>query len=56
MCDARVCMVLSPQELNVDMEPQLHTLKVEAPPPRKPGVVLGSVSELVDTLVKTKTI
>lgn len=44
------------QELCVDVEPQLHTVKVEAPPARKAGVVLSSVSELVDNLVAQKLI
>lgn len=39
-----------PQELGVDGTPQLQTLKVEAPPARKAGVVLSSVDELVDKL------
>ncbi len=37
-------------ELGVDLTPRLKTLKVEDPPPRKPGVMAGSVAELVTKL------
>ncbi len=37
-------------ELGIDLAPRLKTLKVEAPPPRKPGVMIGSVGELVEKL------
>jgi electron transfer flavoprotein beta subunit len=37
----------TPAELGVDLTPRLKTLKVEEPPARKPGIILGSVSELV---------
>ena len=37
-------------ELNVDLAPRLKTLKVEALPPRKAGVMVGSVDELVQKL------
>ena len=37
-------------ELNVDLAPRLKTLKVEAPPARKAGVMVGSVDELVQKL------
>lgn len=40
----------------MDMEPQLHTVKVEAPPARKGGVMLGSVGELVERLHADKLI
>ncbi len=38
------------QELGVDVTPQLHIIKVEAPPTRKAGVMVSSVQELVDKL------
>jgi electron transfer flavoprotein beta subunit len=37
-------------DLGVDLTPRLRTLKVEEPPPRKAGVVVGSVAELVQKL------
>ena len=37
-------------ELGVDLAPRLKTLKVEAPPPRKAGVIVASVDELVAKL------
>lgn len=37
-------------ELNVDLAPRLKTLKVEEPPARAAGVILGSVDELVAKL------
>lgn len=42
--------VLTPAELGVDLTPQLATLRVEEPPARKAGVMLGSVQELVARL------
>lgn len=39
--------VLSPQELNIDVSPRLELLKVEAPAPRKGGVMVKDVAELV---------
>jgi len=38
------------QDLGVDPTPRLQTIKVEEPPKRKSGVILGSVAELVDKL------
>ena len=37
-------------ELHVDLSPRLKTLKVEAPPPRKAGIMVASVDELVQKL------
>ena len=37
-------------ELGVDLTPRLKTLKVEEPPAREAGVMVGSVAELVDKL------
>jgi electron transfer flavoprotein beta subunit len=40
----------TPAELDADLTPRLKTLKVEEPPPRKAGVMVGSVAELVQKL------
>jgi electron transfer flavoprotein beta subunit len=40
----------TPADLGVDLTPRLTTLRVEAPPARKPGEILGSVGELVAKL------
>ena len=40
----------SPADLGVDLTPRLKTLKVEEPPPRKAGIIVNSVGELVDRL------
>jgi len=37
-------------ELGVDLTPRLKTLKVEDPPAREAGVMVGAVAELVDKL------
>ncbi|HEX4297558.1 MAG TPA: electron transfer flavoprotein subunit beta/FixA family protein, partial [Devosia sp.] len=37
-------------ELGVDLAPRLRVLKVEEPPARKPGIVVGSVTELLGHL------
>jgi electron transfer flavoprotein beta subunit len=37
-------------DLGVDLTPRLKTLKVEDPPPRKPGIMVASVAELVAKL------
>lgn len=42
--------VLTPQDLGIDITPQLHTLSVEEPSKRKTVVMLSSVEELVDKL------
>jgi len=40
----------TPEDLGVDAAPRLRVLKVEDPPKREAGVVVGDVSELVDKL------
>ncbi|MGE4528182.1 MAG: electron transfer flavoprotein subunit beta/FixA family protein [Rhodospirillaceae bacterium] len=42
--------VTTPADLGVDVAPRLSLLKVEEPPTRKAGVIVGSVAELVDKL------
>tara|TARA_Y100001970_G_scaffold294370_1_gene451922 strand:+ start:22309 stop:23058 length:750 start_codon:yes stop_codon:yes gene_type:complete len=42
--------IKSPDELSVDVEPRLITLKVEEPPKRESGVIVESVTELLDKL------
>lgn len=41
---------LTPQDLGVDVTPQLQTVSVEDPPKRKGGVMVASVAELVEKL------
>lgn len=41
---------MAPADLGVDIAPRLTTLKVEEPPQRQAGVIVGSVAELVDKL------
>lgn len=40
----------TPAELGVDLAPRLTVLKVEEPPVRHAGMIVGSVTELVDKL------
>ena len=42
--------VVSPDDLGVDVTPRVETLKVVEPPPRKSGVKVESVAELVEKL------
>ncbi|MBN2751448.1 MAG: electron transfer flavoprotein subunit beta/FixA family protein [Rhodospirillaceae bacterium] len=42
--------VTTPADLGVDTTPRLTLLKVEEPPTRKAGMIVGSVSELVEKL------
>lgn len=42
--------VMSPAELEVDIASRLVAVKVEEPPQRKAGEIVGSVAELVDKL------
>ncbi len=42
--------VMTPDELGVSVTRHLSTLKVEPPPERQAGIVVGSVEELVDKL------
>lgn len=41
---------LSPDELGVEINASIHTLKVEPPAQRQAGIMVASVSELVDKL------
>jgi len=41
---------VSIEELDVDVAPRLEVVEVTAPPPRKAGIMVNSVSELVDKL------
>lgn len=41
---------LTVEELGIDIAPRLKVLKVEPPPPREAGVMVGSVDELVAKL------
>ena len=41
---------LTPEDLGVETKKRLEVLKVEDPPSREAGVILGSVDELVDKL------
>ena len=41
---------LSADELGVELAPKTKVLKVEPPEERKPGIIVGSVDELVDKL------
>jgi electron transfer flavoprotein beta subunit len=42
--------ILKPADLQVDVTPRVTTLKVEAPRPRKPGIRVASVEELITKL------
>ncbi len=42
--------VLTPEDLNVDLAPRLKTLYVAEPSPRKPGIKVRNVDELLDKL------
>jgi electron transfer flavoprotein beta subunit len=46
----------TPADLGVDLTPRLKTLKVEEPPARKAGEILGSVGELVTKLRAAKVL
>lgn len=41
---------IDPATLGIDLTPRLKVLRTEEPPPRKPGVTLASVDELIDRL------
>ena len=47
---AKPLQKVSAADYGVDLTPRLRLVKVEAPPPRKAGVMVVSVSELVDRL------
>jgi electron transfer flavoprotein beta subunit len=42
--------ILKAADLQTDMTPRSKTLKVEAPHPRKPGIKVNSVEELITKL------
>ena len=42
--------ILTPEQLGVDITPRLTTLRVNEPPVRQAGVMVESVTELVDKL------
>jgi electron transfer flavoprotein beta subunit len=42
--------IINPEELQIDLEPTIITLKVEPPPKRQAGIKVADVSELVDKL------
>ncbi len=42
--------VITPEELGVDVKPRLTTVRVSEPPPRRAGVRVRSVAELLDRL------
>ena len=42
--------IITPDDLGVDVTPRLKTLKVTEPPAREAGIILESVTELVDKL------
>jgi electron transfer flavoprotein beta subunit len=42
--------IITPEVLEVDITPHLHTLKVELPPQRSAGVDVSSVDELINKL------
>ena len=42
--------VLTPHDLGVDPEPRLRVLRIDPPPKRAPGVMVGSIAELVAKL------
>ncbi len=43
-------------ELGVDLAPRLEVLRVEAPPPRSAGILVGSVDELLQKLRAAKVL
>lgn len=47
---SKVIKKYTPQDLNVDIKPDLEVVQVTEPPKRKAGVILPSVDELIDKL------
>jgi electron transfer flavoprotein beta subunit len=41
---------MTPEDLGVDLAPRLHTLHLSEPHPRKPGLKVKTVDELLDKL------
>lgn len=42
--------IITPENLNVDIQPRIKTIKVTAPSPRKAGIKLNTVTELIEKL------
>uniref|UniRef100_A0A7N0V723 Electron transfer flavoprotein subunit beta n=1 Tax=Kalanchoe fedtschenkoi TaxID=63787 RepID=A0A7N0V723_KALFE len=47
---SKVIKKYTPEELNVEIKPDLEIIQVTEPPKRKAGVILSSVDELIDKL------
>lgn len=50
MAKKKPIQTLTAAELGIEVAPRLKQLKVAEPPPRKPGIKVGSVQELVEKL------
>lgn len=42
--------IVTPEDLKIDLEPRLRTIKVEEPPARKEGVFVETIQELIEKL------
>ncbi|KAJ1701888.1 hypothetical protein LUZ63_001667 [Rhynchospora breviuscula] len=47
---SKVIKKVTPEELNVELRPDIEIIQVTEPPKRKAGVILSSVDELIDKL------
>lgn len=47
---SKVIKKVTPEELNMEIKPDLELVEVTEPPKRKAGVILSSVDELIDKL------
>jgi electron transfer flavoprotein beta subunit len=47
---SKVIKKVTPEELNMEIRPDLELVEVTEPPKRKAGVILSSVDELIDKL------
>lgn len=47
---SKVIKKVTPEELNMEIKPDLELVEVTEPPKRKAGVMLSSVDELIDKL------
>ncbi|KAJ4747176.1 hypothetical protein LUZ62_070163 [Rhynchospora pubera] len=47
---SKVIKKVTPEELNVELRPEIEIIQVTEPPKRKAGVILSSVDELIDKL------
>lgn len=47
---SKVIKKVTPEELNVELRPDIEIVQVTEPPKRKAGVILSSVDELIDKL------